>query len=89
MQPSTRREPTPQLAKINLDYTQVTAPFDGIVTARQVSVGEHVGGTATPTVLATIVQLDPIYVNFNVSERDVLRIRGDARASRGADAWTI
>jgi RND family efflux transporter MFP subunit len=64
-----------QIAQINYDYTQVTAPFDGIVTARQVSVGQYVGGTATPTVLATIVQHDPIYVNFNVSERDVLDVR--------------
>ena len=37
----------------------------------QVSVGQYVGGTATPTVLATIVQLDPIYVNFSISEQDV------------------
>jgi RND family efflux transporter MFP subunit len=64
-----------QLAQINYDYTQVTAPFDGIVTARQVSVGQYVGGTATPTVLASIIQHDPIYVNFNLSEQDVLRIR--------------
>jgi RND family efflux transporter MFP subunit len=34
-----------------------------------------VGGTATPTVLASIVQPEPIYVNFNISEQDVLRIR--------------
>ena len=71
-----------QLAQINYDYTQVTAPFDGIVTARQVSVGQYVGGTATPTVLATIVQHDPIYMNFNVSERDVLEVRA-TQASRG------
>ena len=45
-----------RLAQINYDYTQVTAPFDGIVTARQVSLGQYVGGTGTPTVLATIVQ---------------------------------
>lgn len=61
-------------AQINLDYTRVVAPFDGIVTARQVSVGELVGGGGTQ-VLATIVQLDPIHVNFNASERDVLRVR--------------
>ena len=42
------------------------------------SVGEFVGGTA-PTVLATIVALDPIYVNFNISEQDVLRVRAEAR----------
>jgi RND family efflux transporter MFP subunit len=64
-----------QLAQLNYDYTQVTAPFDGFVTARQVSVGQYVGGTATPTVLASIVQRAPIYVNFNISEKDVLRIR--------------
>jgi RND family efflux transporter MFP subunit len=65
------------LAQLNYDYTQVSAPFDGIVTARQVSLGQYVGGTATPTVLATIVQHDPIYVNFNISEQDVLRIRAE------------
>jgi RND family efflux transporter MFP subunit len=68
------------LAQINYDYTQVTAPFDGVVTARQVSVGQYVGGTATPTVLATIVQHDPIYANFNVSERDVLDVRENLAA---------
>jgi RND family efflux transporter MFP subunit len=64
-----------QLAEMNYGYSSVTAPFDGIVTARTVSVGEYVGGTSTPTVLATIVQIVPIYVNFSVSEQDVIRIR--------------
>jgi RND family efflux transporter MFP subunit len=68
-----------KLAEINYGYTQVAAPFDGIVTARKVSVGEYVGGGASPTVLATIVQLDPIYVNFNVSEQDVLNVRAEIR----------
>jgi RND family efflux transporter MFP subunit len=54
------------------------APFDGIVSAHLVSVGELVGA-ASPTQLATIVELDPIYVNFNVNEQDVLRIRAEAR----------
>ncbi|MHC2307086.1 RND family efflux transporter MFP subunit [Bradyrhizobium elkanii] len=42
------------------------------------SVGELVG-VASPTQLATIVQLDPIYVNFNVNEQDVQRVRDEAR----------
>ena len=62
-------------------YTKVTAPFDGIVSAHLVSVGELVG-VASPTQLATIVALDPIYVNFTVNEQDVLRIRAEARAAR-------
>lgn len=69
-------------AAINLGYTQVKAPFDGIVTARQVSIGQYVGASGTPTVLATIVQTHPIYVNFNISEQDVLRIR-ENMARRG------
>jgi RND family efflux transporter MFP subunit len=64
-------------AEINLGYTKVTAPFDGIATAHLVSVGELVG--TQPTQLASIVQLEPIYVNFNVSEQDVLRIRTEMR----------
>lgn len=69
-----------KLARINYGYTQVTAPFDGVVSARLVSVGEYVGANNTPTKLATIVQIDPIWVNFNVSEQAVQRIR----AMRGA-----
>jgi RND family efflux transporter MFP subunit len=66
-------------AKLNLSYTEVKAPFDGIVTAREVSMGQLVGvGSATP--LATIVQWDPIYVNFAVSEKDVLEIRAAIKA---------
>jgi RND family efflux transporter MFP subunit len=66
------------IAQVNYGYTNVTAPFDGIVTAHLVSVGELVG-VASPTQLASIVALDPIYVNFNVNEQDVLRVREEAR----------
>jgi RND family efflux transporter MFP subunit len=67
-----------KLAQINYGYTNVTAPFDGIVTAHLVSVGELVG-VSSPTQLAQIVALDPIYVNFNVNEQDVLKVREEAR----------
>jgi len=65
-------------AKLNLSYTEVKAPFDGIVTSREVSLGQLVGaGSATS--LATIVQLEPIYVNFAVSETDVQDIRASIK----------
>lgn len=74
-----------QQAELNLSYTEVKAPFDGVVTERQVSMGQLVGGTS-PTTLATIVQLNPIYVEFNVSEVDVLRIRANmAKLGLGQD----
>lgn len=62
------------LAKINLGYTTVAAPFDGTVTAHLVDVGSLVG-VGGPTTLATIVQTNPLYVNFTVSETQVLKIK--------------
>ncbi len=64
--------------QINYGYTRVAAPFDGIVTARQVSQGAYVA-SSPPATLASIVQSSPIYVNFTVNERDVLRIRAEIR----------
>jgi len=63
-----------EIAQINLGYTEVAAPFDGIATRHLVNVGALVG-YAGPTKLATVVQVDPIYVYFNVSETIVLRIK--------------
>ncbi len=72
-----------QLAAINLSYTHVTAPFDGVASAHLASVGDLVGLSGA-TKLASVVQLDPIYVTFNLGERDVLQIRTAlARAGRG------
>jgi RND family efflux transporter MFP subunit len=73
-----------KIAAVNYSYTNVLAPFDGIVSAHLISVGELVG-VASPTQLATIVQYDPIYVNFNVDEQQVLRIRAEA-ARKGLTA---
>jgi RND family efflux transporter MFP subunit len=76
-----------QQAEINLGYTDLTAPFDGVVTARLVSLGQLVGASS-PTTLATIVQLDPIWMNFNASERDVLQVRATL-ANRGETTATL
>ena len=63
-------------ANINLGFTRVLAPFDGIVTNHQVDIGNLVGASG-PTTLATIVQTDPIYVYFTLSEPQLLTIRRD------------
>jgi RND family efflux transporter MFP subunit len=75
-------------AEINLSYTDVTAPFDGVVSARQVSIGQLVGANS-PTVLATIVQMDPIWVNFTASERDVQQIRATLASTGRSSADLI
>lgn len=70
-----------EIATINLGYTTVTAPFDGIVTRHLADVGQLVG-QSTPTKLASIVQMNPIYTYFNVGEDKVLRIKNEL-AKRG------
>ena len=52
----------------------MTAPFAGRIGARQVDPGNLVGAGG-PTTLATLEQLLPIYVNFNMNERDALHMR--------------
>src|SRR5439155_896579 len=78
-------EATGNTAAIN--SANLVARVEGIVTARQVSIGELVGGTGTQ-VLATIVQLDPIHVDFTASERDVLHVR-DMLFKRGQTAVNL
>jgi len=63
------------LAQLSLGYTEVRAPFDGIVGKHLIDSGNVVGGGGQQSALAEITQLDPIYVVANLSEQDVLKIR--------------
>ena len=65
---------TIEVANINLGYTSVTAPFNGVVSNHLVDRGALVG-VGSPTTLATIIQLDPIYVYFTMSEPQILQIK--------------
>ncbi|MGV8125012.1 MAG: efflux RND transporter periplasmic adaptor subunit [Candidatus Xenobiia bacterium LiM19] len=61
-------------AKINLSYCTVRSPLDGVAGKRLVAPGNLVGhGEAT--VLTQVSDLDPVRVNFNISETDYLNIR--------------
>ncbi len=61
-----------QSAQLNLDFTRITAPFTGRIGARLVSLGSLVSGGASSTNLASIVSLDPIHLDFDMSEADSL-----------------
>jgi RND family efflux transporter MFP subunit len=65
------------LAKLNLSYTEVRAPFDGIVGKHLIDPGNVVGGGGQQSALAEITQLDPIYVVANLSEQQVLKVRAN------------
>lgn len=74
-------------AKINLSYTRVVSPIDGRAGQQQVTEGAIVGAGAadtgsSSTLLTTVDQLDPLYVNFTVSAADLDRLR--AAASKGS-----
>jgi RND family efflux transporter MFP subunit len=73
-------EANKRLAKINLDYAHVTAPISGRVGRRLVDVGNIV--TADTTALTTIIDLDTMYVNFDISERAFLRIQRLIKAGK-------
>lgn len=75
------------LAALDLGYTQIAAPFAGVVTAHQVSVGNLVG-VGGVTKLASILQLNPIYANFTLSEQNVQRIKADM-ARRGVSVGDL
>jgi RND family efflux transporter MFP subunit len=70
------------LAKLNLGYTEVRAPFDGIVGKHLIDPGNLVGGGGQQAALAEITQLDPIYVVANLSEQQVLQIRQNLNQHR-------
>jgi multidrug efflux system membrane fusion protein len=63
-------------AELDLEYCRVTAPFTGRIGSRQVSIGSLVAGSraavSPTTLLATLVSLDPIYLDFDMSESDYL-----------------
>lgn len=60
------------LAKLDLSYTDVKAPFTGKVGLANYSVGEYLPSNS---VLATLVSSDPMYVLFSVSERELLTMQ--------------
>jgi membrane fusion protein (multidrug efflux system) len=55
-----------ETARINLDYTNITAPFDGKIGKRRYDVGTLVGPSSES--LATLSASDPIYINFQLEE---------------------
>jgi multidrug efflux system membrane fusion protein len=61
-------------ARLDLEFSRIVAPFSGRIGARLVSVGSLVsgsrGGSSATTLLATVVSLDPIYLDFDMSEAD-------------------
>lgn len=67
-----------ELARINLGYTRVTAPFDGRMDRHIVTPGNLVGA-GKPTALANITRMDPIYAYFTLNERDLVRLMGKTR----------
>jgi RND family efflux transporter MFP subunit len=64
-----------EIAKLNLSYTEVKAPFDGQMAKHLVDPGNMVGADPQSASLAQITQLNPIYVVANISSQQALQIR--------------
>jgi RND family efflux transporter MFP subunit len=70
------------LARLDLSYTEVKAPFDGRIDRRLQDPGNLVG-SGESTILAEVNQIDPLYVYFNISDADLARLIGEAHWSPG------
>src|SRR5262249_9469241 len=63
-----------EIAKLNLSYTEVRAPFDGRAGRHLVDTGALVGSMGQQTSLVEVDQIEPLYVYFTIDERELLRI---------------
>ncbi|MFT3924668.1 MAG: efflux RND transporter periplasmic adaptor subunit [Myxococcales bacterium] len=74
-------------AEINLSYTQIRSPVDGVAGVAQVRVGNLVGKDG-PTLLTTVSQIDPMRVRFSVAEVEYIRYAQRTKQFEGRDlAW--
>jgi membrane fusion protein, multidrug efflux system len=73
-------------AKLNLSYTQIRAPIDGMVGERSVQVGNYV---SPGTTLMTVVPLDQVYIEANYREVALLHVRGGQPVTIHVDAYNI
>lgn len=65
-----------ETARINLDHTRLSAPFDGRVSRAELTVGNIVSAGANAPVLTRLVSVSPIYGEFDVDEQTYLRYLG-------------
>src|SRR5712671_4285130 len=74
-------------ARFDLNHTRVTAPFTGRIGTHLVSVGNLIAGSRTAasptTLLATLVTIDPIYLNFDMSEADYMKFQRERQSQTG------
>jgi RND family efflux transporter MFP subunit len=75
-----------ETARLNIEYTHITAPISGRIGRRLITEGNLVNGNqAMPTLLTTIVSLDPIYSYFDTDEGSALRYQKLAREQKAAN----
>jgi multidrug efflux system membrane fusion protein len=68
-------------AKVNLSYTEITAPIAGRVSRAELTVGNVVSAGATAPVLTSLVSVSPIYASFDVDEQTYLRYLNQSSAT--------
>lgn len=75
-------------AELNLQYTKVTAPINGVTSREQVSEGSLIGTDAASSLLTSITQTDPVYINFSFTDTEAAEIRRllDERKAKGLEA---
>ena len=86
-----------QAAQVNLDYCTISAPFDGIAGVAKAQIGDLVGPGGSTTVLTQISQVDPMKMNFSITEAQYLESAqllaklqsGEAKSEKGRIKLTL
>lgn len=73
-------------AQLNLEFTHITAPLTGRISVHRTSIGNLISGgpnSGSATLLTTIVSLDPIHLDFDMSEGDYLAYQRFLQSQNG------
>jgi RND family efflux transporter MFP subunit len=77
-----------ELARLDLSYTRIVAPFDGRIGKRQVDPGNLVGASEK-TLLATVNRMDPMYAYFTLNERELQEVMRHPKVNQASPTRPI
>ena len=75
-----------EVARLNLEFTQVVSPIDGRVGKAEVTPGNLVGSGERATLLTTVVSIDPVYVEFTGDEQVYLKYNAMSKSGERASS---
>jgi len=73
-----------EIQEIQLSYTKIKSPIDGLIGKTQAKEGEFVGRSPNPVILNTVSKIDSVRVEFFITENDYLQLAKKLRANQAS-----